>query len=416
AGLGLAAISLLIFALASAGMVSSYTGWALLGICLLVGGRRAFDCLAAVWQAAREKWRGASAADLSALAFVSLSLALLVPAAYVPPLDYDTLEYHLQLPREYLEIGQARFLPHNLFSAFPQGMEMLTLLCLALARFSPPAVTLDLAGVWMAQLVHLAFLPLLLLAAGLTAARLCPKAASTSAERPHDKSLTAGLFAAALVMACGQTSALCLATPLYVEIGLTAFLCLAALGVIIAWQAAAGSAAFARVCCLVGLCAGAAANCKYPGLLFAGAPVCFLLLMAPAAGWRQRALGAALAGTFCWLVLSPWLARNALATGNPLYPLWNQRWGVKDWSEAQEERFVLAHRSADHSHAAFLAEARRVFMGGEARYVARDGKTTTLQVETLGALCLLLWPGLLFWPRQRGQSGLTALVFWLALG
>ena len=38
---------------------------------------------------------------------------------------YDVLEYHLQVPREFLQAGRVEFLPHNVYSQYPLGVEML---------------------------------------------------------------------------------------------------------------------------------------------------------------------------------------------------------------------------------------------------------------------------------------------------
>ena len=45
---------------------------------------------------------------------------------------YDVLEYHLQGPREYYQAGRIMFLPHNVYTSFPQQMELLYLLLMYL--------------------------------------------------------------------------------------------------------------------------------------------------------------------------------------------------------------------------------------------------------------------------------------------
>src|SRR5205823_4382600 len=73
------------------------------------------------------------------------------------PHPYDVMEYHLQVPREWYEIGRVVPLRHNVFSYFPFGVEMHYLLAMQL-RGGP------WAGMYLAQLMHLAFIGLTVLA------------------------------------------------------------------------------------------------------------------------------------------------------------------------------------------------------------------------------------------------------------
>ena len=63
-------------------------------------------------------------AILLALFLFELSLC------FLPPLDYDVVEYHLGAPAEYIRNGSMRFLPHNVYASFPANVEMLYLLAL----------------------------------------------------------------------------------------------------------------------------------------------------------------------------------------------------------------------------------------------------------------------------------------------
>ena len=46
----------------------------------------------------------------------------------LPAIDFDVLEYHLQGPKEYYQAGRISFLPHNVYTNMPFGVEMLHLL------------------------------------------------------------------------------------------------------------------------------------------------------------------------------------------------------------------------------------------------------------------------------------------------
>jgi hypothetical protein len=46
----------------------------------------------------------------------------------LPTIDFDCLEYHLQGPKEYFQAGRISFLPHNVYTSMPFGVELLHLL------------------------------------------------------------------------------------------------------------------------------------------------------------------------------------------------------------------------------------------------------------------------------------------------
>ena len=48
--------------------------------------------------------------------------------AMLPTIDFDAIEYHLQGPKEYYQAGRIAFLPHNVYTSMPFGVEMLHLL------------------------------------------------------------------------------------------------------------------------------------------------------------------------------------------------------------------------------------------------------------------------------------------------
>ena len=52
----------------------------------------------------------------------------MVLGAMLPTIDFDALEYHLQGPKEYFQAGRIAFLPHNVYTSMPFGVEMLHLL------------------------------------------------------------------------------------------------------------------------------------------------------------------------------------------------------------------------------------------------------------------------------------------------
>src|SRR5205823_4650815 len=55
-------------------------------------------------------------------------LLVMALGAMLPTVDYDAIEYHLQGPKEYYQAGRIAFLPHNVYTSMPFGVEMLHLL------------------------------------------------------------------------------------------------------------------------------------------------------------------------------------------------------------------------------------------------------------------------------------------------
>src|SRR3990170_4171559 len=60
--------------------------------------------------------------------------------ALAPPLAWDALVYHLELPRQYLSAGRIVFVESNLFVGFPQLAEMLYTWAMALRSGQTAAV------------------------------------------------------------------------------------------------------------------------------------------------------------------------------------------------------------------------------------------------------------------------------------
>jgi len=79
------------------------------------------------------------------LALIGVSLAINIFRSFLPVFDFDSLSYHLAVPKLYLLQGRITYLPTNFYSNFPQTAEMLYMAALA---FGTPAA---------APLIHTAF-------------------------------------------------------------------------------------------------------------------------------------------------------------------------------------------------------------------------------------------------------------------
>jgi hypothetical protein len=363
--LGLGVLSLAALGLGLAGLLNRFTGAALviLGIALLVlrvtqRGRVARD-----GAAGNGAWGEGAARGLVILPLAWM-LAQAAFAACLPPgalwreegFGYDVLEYHLQAPREYFAAGAIHFLPHNVYASFPQVLETLYLLLMHL-----------LGGPYRAaiacQLLHLSCGVLAVLLAGACVA-------------PGWRRCGVWLLVGSIPW---LAYAGCLA---YVENGLLLYAMTA--GVTVRAVMAAPPAAGVRGMVLAGLAAGLAGGCKYTGLVLAAAAVGAAWLIAGPGGVRRRAVLAAVFGFAVLAAFGPWLVRNAVWTGNPVYPFAYGVFGGAAWSAEQDEQWRRGHalRPGESSAGARLERAWREFAGswyfGAAAAGAGGGRRFTL--------------------------------------
>ena len=134
-------------------------GWSLAGWKVLYGPRDEADPSFTAWLKQPVGWAGWW---LLAVPFLVLALvgAMVPPGMLWTPLEphgYDVVEYHLQVPREWYEAHHIGRLHHNVFSYFPFIVEMHYLLAMHLLGG-------PWAGMYLAQLMHLAFMILTVLA------------------------------------------------------------------------------------------------------------------------------------------------------------------------------------------------------------------------------------------------------------
>jgi hypothetical protein len=212
------------------------------------------------------------------------------------PNGYDVVEYHLQVPRQWFEAGRITPLKENVFSFFPQGVEMHYLLAMEL-RGGP------WRGMYLAQFMH---------------AAMCAAAA-----------IAVG-GAAGLIVATTPW-VLLLAPVAYVEGSVLLYGALAA-----AWAMRRGWRAMAIAGAMAGFACGAKLT-NFPMLVLA-IPVA--ALVADRTDWLKRTavfLAAAI------LVFSPWLIRTGVWTGNPLFPEAMNLFGHAHFSAVQIERWRRAY-------------------------------------------------------------------------
>jgi len=282
-GLGLGALSLEVFLLGLAGFYNTRPITALILVLLIAVAPLLRKGLGGTFPRVREPGPGTRAplALLSIAGLVSLLFAL------IPPVFFDAMTYHLELPSRYLLEGRVFHITENLYSGYPQLAEILF------------GAGMALDGLALAGMISLTFLLLTMLLLW-----------GWGKERFGEAGAAWGI------------SLLVLTPPFMVIVGFfengwaAAFFTLAPLAILVDGERGP------RTMMLAGCMAGLAAGCKYNALAFA--------LAAPlAAGiWddfrEKRGLGPVPWGIFllsALIVASPWYLKNLIFTGDPLYPL-----------------------------------------------------------------------------------------------
>lgn len=277
--------------------------------------------------------------------FITIPLAFGFISALAPPHQSDALRYHLAVPAQYVQHGGWLYQEDSAFSNFPATIEMLYALALVFGQ--------DVA----CRLLHFAFFALTLIAL------------YSLGRRTYGSG--SGLVAAA-VFACTPFVPI-LASWAFIELGMT-FYYILTFYILALWietqfrrkQKKGWPGAYQlplrpeRLPVLLGLYCGLALGVKYTALFLA---VYVFAVMAGVLWIRTRAkarpgalekpggLGSLhpprishvfLFGGVALAVFSPWLIKNGLATGNPLFPFLNSVFKSPDWS-AYEAAFYAFH-------------------------------------------------------------------------
>jgi len=359
--LGVAAMIALAWALGTAGWLNTWSAWALNGTGWALW---VFMLKGRFTPPGPLPWTAALAAP---------ALALLAGAAVIAPgvlwklhwkpsgehLAYDVLSYHLQLPREWMQLGAIAGLQHNVYSYLPSGLEAAFchvgwmrggLVEAGLACQLLHAALAVLAAVTIATLVRQTL-------AAVAARRAAPHDAPPASRRRFDNPARdrdgrgpapphAASPSGVASYAGAAAGAAYLATPWVIATGSIAYneqamVALGAAGLAIALSPrdlAPGSRGLAA-----GLLCGAASLCKLTAVGMFALPVALVLL------WRGglkplprlvALVGFALAAA---LVIAPYALRNLVETGNPLFPMATGLFGTGHWTLEQAARWQAAH-------------------------------------------------------------------------
>lgn len=285
-----------------------------------------------------------------ALAVITMTLfcTAMLLGSLLPPTDFDVKAYHLTGPKEYFLNGRITFLEHNVYTNFPFLTEMLCLLGMVLRQDW-------FRGALAGQAVLMGFAPLTALALFCAGRRWFGP--------------NTGWLAATIYLTTPWTYRLAIIA--YVEGALCCYLFLTLFVVLLALEQRS-----LRLFAVAGLLAGSAMACKYPGL------VSVVIPMAVAVGvgvWRQsrqlavaevvrlqlsvpphqetinvpdrspkshdfgyvKALVAFVVGVV--ITIGPWLLKNLVETGNPVYPLAYGLFGGRDWDATSHAKWRAGH-------------------------------------------------------------------------
>lgn len=290
--IGLGAVSFAGLALGAVGLLRPWLLWLLIVVGLATTGRRLWQALREGWVAS--SWRPMDRFERFLAGYCGLMLLFALVRALTPPIAWDGLVYHLTGPKLYLATG---WISHPLdlpYLGFPQLVEMLF------------TWGMGLAGERAAAAVHW-FYGLLIVLVLVNAGRRWMGGA-------------VGWLAAAVLLSA--SSIVWLAGWPYVDLALLTYATLAFLALV---RFREGSPPARRWLALSGVFTGLALSTKYTALALLPALGLALFLANHKSQISIRDPLFAIRDSLflCAIVLavwSPWLVKNFLLTGNPIYP------------------------------------------------------------------------------------------------
>lgn len=240
--------------------------------------------------------------------FLLLTFILGIILVLVPTITFDVLVYHLAVPEIYVKHHKIIYLPYNCFSNYTFNCEMLFTLGLLLK------------GDLLAKSIHFLFGVLSALSIySLSRRYVSPKTAFFS-----------------ILTFCSMPLAIFVIPVAFNDFAITFYEILAVYS-FINWYMNRASG-WLLVC---GISCGLAISVKY----FGG--VCFVILALSILilEFRQVGILKAIKTTvlFSFLVVLlniPWLIKNLIFTGNPIFPLFYNIFGGRNWSEFHHSRYL----------------------------------------------------------------------------
>lgn len=312
----------------------------------------------------------------------------IVLGGMTPPWDFDVREYHLQGPKEWFQAGRIRTLEHNVYTSFPFLSEMLSLAAMVLCD-----------DCWQGAI-----------AGKLTLAtfQLLSALAVFSISHRWIGKRSAWVAAAAFLSTPWISR---ISNIAYAEGAITFYL-IASVMVALLASGCEESRSKTKLIAIAGFLAGSAMASKYPGVLSVVLPVGLYLLTTVIQQTRnaeqaldsvelkqtsrkQSVAGAILLNAAVFIVaaliaVGPWLVKNAVTTGNPVYPLAYSVFGSSDWSPQMDAKWKKGHSPPEHeltripNHLADVA-------------IRNDWQSGFLFAFAVPAVLLVRKKGIVFW-------------------
>jgi hypothetical protein len=294
------------------------------------------------------------------VAAIPFAIAIMA-GAMLPPSDFDVREYHLQAPKEFSQAGHISFLPHNVYANMPLGAEMLSL-----------AGMVAVGDWWKGALVGKT-----LIAAFALLGALALFAAGRRIADP-----ATGLIAALLYL---SSPWIALVSSQGLIDGAIAFYLFTSLYAVLLWRnfgqrsssqpkTQKAETTNSRLLLLAGFLSGAAVSTKYPAVLFCVVPLLTFVGYCAARDTSATTIGARfrtmlgpvlLFSIACFAGCGAWLIKDAVLTGNPVYPLLYDLFDGATRTAESNLQWLRAHRPPNYSLLDFVQRAAGFVIGSE---------------------------------------------------
>lgn len=337
-GLGLSALSLMTMVLGKCGIMHPVVYYVILGLLIL-------SSFGMNWkESVKTNQPGASGSKKKSaektisifrtkLAFWTLlAMSPFVLAMFLgsmlPSIDFDVREYHLQGPKEYYQNGYVGMLPHNVYTSFPFFTEILSLLGMILRQDW-------YRGAMCGKAVLMGFAPL--------------TAVTLYAAGKRWFSHEAGWIAALVYLSTPWVYRISIIA--YTEGGVAFFLFVSLFAYMLSLEKSEDPKAKSKGILITGMLAGSAMACKYPGVVQVVIPLGLAVLAFPFFQKesndkvKQSLKLASIYSLGVLLTIGPWLMKNLVETGNPVYPLVYSVFGGEDWDEELNAKWKNGHSS-----------------------------------------------------------------------
>lgn len=274
------------------------------------------------------------------IAFIfSIIILIYLCAAIVPETNYDVLEYHLAVPEQDIRVGEITPQPYNFYANMPFGVEMI---------YTFGMLFEGGASAETPKIINFGFLILsLFLLNGIMRELYCVRI----------------IRAFCIILYLCILTTFRMSVGAFADLGVTIFVASAVLLFLI-------SLSSSRKRCLIfaSFFLGFASCCKYPAIGIWVIP--YLLILLPIATafflkdkWnyiskksfvKLYALLLFFMGLFIFIIFLPWMIKNTLYAGNPVYPFFSKIFGSDLMNYERSQKIISVHGTVSLLSIAYL--------------------------------------------------------------